>query len=169
MGTNRFTTVFGSLDDYVRGEIQVVDDDPKNYAFSNVFEIASRSAPWEKVVAGRNREYVIEVLRAQGRSEWFIAPHDEFALLMDGVLEIDLVKPDAAARILPPGTAGAVTIPERPEGTAMGSMKLRRGHQALLPAEAAYRFTAVDGIGVIVLQTMLGRHSIERWPEICCT
>jgi len=34
-------TVFGSLDGYVKGSVQVIDDNPKDYAFSNVFDVAA--------------------------------------------------------------------------------------------------------------------------------
>jgi hypothetical protein len=37
---------------------------------------------------------------------------------------------------------------------------------ALLPANAAYRFHA-DRPGVILLQTILGDDTVERWAEIC--
>ena len=36
-------TVFGSLNNYEKGGVQVIDDDPKHYVFSNVFEVASKS------------------------------------------------------------------------------------------------------------------------------
>ena len=36
----------------------------------------------------------------------------------------------------------------------------------LLPANAAYRFRA-DAPGVILLQTILGDDTVERWAEIC--
>jgi hypothetical protein len=49
----------------------------------------------------------------------------------------------------------------------MGFMRLRRGHQALLPPRTAYRFRATAGVGVIVLQTILGRHSVQKWAAIC--
>ena len=60
-----YVTRFGSLADYVKGGIEVIDDDPKHYAFSNVFEVASHAAPWEKVAVGKNMEYVIEVPKAR--------------------------------------------------------------------------------------------------------
>ena len=50
----------------------------------------------------------------------------------------------------------------------MGWMRLRRGHQALLPKNTAYRFRSAKP-GVIVLQTCKGDLSIERWAEICQT
>lgn len=169
MSTGHFRTVFGSLDSYIKGEIEIINDDRKHYAFSNVFEVAARSAPYEKVVVGKNREYVIEAIRAEGASDWFRAKHDEFALVMDGVLEIHLVRPEEPNRVSPSGTDGSIRMPERPAGKTMGRMKLGRGHQALLPEGAAYRFEAVDGVGVIVLQTILGPLSVEKWSEICYT
>ena len=42
----------------------------------------------------------------------------------------------------------------------------RRGHMALLPAHAAYRFHA-ERPGVILLQTIVGDDTVERWAEIC--
>ena len=48
----------------------------------------------------------------------------------------------------------------------MGHIVLRRGHQALLPANAAYRFVA-SRPSVILMQTILGDDTIERWADIC--
>ena len=39
-------------------------------------------------------------------------------------------------------------------------------HQALLPANAAYRMSA-SAPSVILLQTILGDDTIERWADIC--
>jgi hypothetical protein len=50
----------------------------------------------------------------------------------------------------------------------MGVVRARRGHMTLLPAGAAYQFHA-DRPGVILLQTMLGPDTVERWAEICQT
>ena len=58
-----------------------IADDVKNYAFSNCFEIASKSKPYEKVVFGQNQIYVLETLRAEGTSPWYTCAHDEFALV----------------------------------------------------------------------------------------
>jgi hypothetical protein len=168
IGNTEFTTKFGSLRHYAKGTIEIINDDPKNYAFSNVFEVCAKSAPYEKVVVGKNLRYVIEALRAEGTSDWFYAPHDEFALVMDGAVEIDLVKLDDPAHAAPSGTEGSVRILGDPAGRKMGRMKLGRGHQALLPRATAYRFRA-PAIGVILLQTMLGRHSVQKWSEICYT
>jgi hypothetical protein len=167
IGSMEFTTKFGSLRHYVKGAIEIINDDPKNYAFSNVFEVCAKSAPYEKVVVGKNLSYVIEALRAEGTSSWFCAPHDEFALVMDGVVEVDLVKLDDATGALPPGAQGSARIDGDPAGRKMGRMKLGRGHQALLPRGAAYRFRNAGAAGVLLLQTMLGAHSVQRWSEIC--
>jgi hypothetical protein len=55
-GSGEFVTAFGSLADYVGGDIEIINDDPRNYAFSNVFDVASKSAPYEKVVVAKNRQ-----------------------------------------------------------------------------------------------------------------
>lgn len=168
IGNAEFVTELGSLASYEKGTIEIIDDDPKNYAFSNVFDVAARSAPYEKVVVAKNLRYVIETLLAEGESEWFAAAHDEFALVMDGVVEIDLVKLDDPASAAPPESEGSRRLAGRPAGCRMGHIKLRRGHQALLPAGAAYRFRAAAA-GVIVLQTMCGPCSVQKWRENCYT
>jgi hypothetical protein len=168
-GVGEFATAFGSLASYVAGDIEIINDDVKRYAFSNVFDVAAHSAPYEKVVVAKNRQYVIETLRAEGTSSWFSAAHDEFALVMDGRVEIELVKLDALSAVVPAGREGSVRLSGAPAGSNMGLMRLRRGHQALLPPGAAYRFRAIDGVGVIVLQTILGPHSVQKWSAICRT
>jgi hypothetical protein len=157
------TTVFGSITDYQKGGIEIVSGDPKHYVFSNIFEVASKSKPFERVVVGKNLEYVQEVMRAEGTSPWFACGHDEFALCMDGEIEIEFVKLGSPP---PSGGNGAVLAGETPEGQRMGLIRLKRGHQALLPAGCAYRFTATR-LGVILQQTILGELSRQKWNEIC--
>ena len=123
-----YVTRFGSLDQYEKGGVEVIDDDPRHYAFSNIFEVASISKPYEKVTVGKNLEYVLEAIRADGTSEWRVAAHDEFALVMDGEVEIRFVKPD----------------------------------QPLVAEDKE-----AERPGVILLQTMQGDDTIERWAEIC--
>ena len=50
----------------------------------------------------------------------------------------------------------------------MGRITAGRGHMALLPAHSAYRFTS-EQPGVILLQTIIGPDTVERWAEICLT
>jgi len=159
-----YATRFGSLDDYEKGGIDLIDDDPKRYAFSNIFEVASASAPYEKVAVGKNMQYVLEVLRAEGTSAWRTCAHDEFALVLDGEVEVRLVRLDQP--LAESGKKGSVAVDGEPTGTPMGRVVARRGHMVLLPANAAYRFHA-DRPGVILLQTVLGDDTVERWAEIC--
>jgi hypothetical protein len=161
-----YRTEFGTLLDYRKGGVDVIDDDPRHYAFSNMFEVASNAKAWEKVAVAKNMQYVLEVIRAEGTSEWRSAAHDEFALVMDGKVEVELVKLDSPA--LPADAEGSIALDGDPEGTAMGRVVCGQGHMALLPANAAYRFKA-DAPSVILLQTILGPDTIERWSEICQT
>src|SRR5258706_13565504 len=111
-------TRFGSLEHYEKGGVEVLDDDARNYAFSNVFEVASKSKPFEKVAVGKNIEYVIEAIRVEGTSEWRSPGHDEFALVMDGEVEIRLLKlADPGA--VPAGTRGSIALAGRPTGRKM--------------------------------------------------
>jgi hypothetical protein len=161
-----FRTVFATLDDYVKGSIEIVNDDPRHYAFSNVFDVAAHSKPYEKVVVALNLGYALEALRAQGDSDWYAAAHDEFAIVMDGEIEVDLVKLDAPDQIVAPDKQGSVRVPGTPVGRKMGYIKCKRGHQALLPKGAAYRFRATRP-GVLILQTILGDLSVQKWAQIC--
>jgi hypothetical protein len=159
-----YVTRFGSLDDFEKGSIEIIDDDPKHYAFSNIFEVANASRPWEKVAVGKNMDYVVEVIRAEGTSEWRTAAHDEFPLVLDGEVTIELVKLDEPA--VPADKNGSVALGGEPVGRPMGRIVCRRGHMALLPANAAYRMSA-ERPSVVILQTTLGDDTIERWAEIC--
>ena len=48
----------------------------------------------------------------------------------------------------------------------MGYIVPRRGHMALLPKGAAYQFHAAKP-GVILLQSVLGDLTVQRWQDIC--
>ena len=158
-----YTTKFGSLDSYERGGVEIINDDPRHYAFSNVFAVASTSRPYEKVAVGKNMEYVLEAVRAEGFSPWRTAAHDEFALVMDGEVEITLVKLPQSP--VPPEASGSVALDGEPDGAPMGRVIARRGHMTLLPTGAAYRFSA-DTPSVILLQTIAGPDTQFRWAEI---
>lgn len=161
-----YTTVFGSLDTYEKGGVDVINDDAKNYAFSNMFEVASRADPFEKVAVGKNLEYVLEVIRAEGTDRWRAAPHDEFALVVDGSVRIDLIDPDA--ELVSSEAQGSIGLEGEPVGKKMGTITAGRGHMAMLPAGSAYRFHS-DGVAVVLLQTIEGPDTIYRWAEICQT
>jgi hypothetical protein len=158
-----YRTVFGSLDNYEKGRIEIINDDPRHYAFSNVFEVASMSKPYEKVAVGINREYVIETLRTEGTSPWFSAAHDESVTVMDGELEIRLRKLGDGDVDLPEG--GSVSLPHEPSGPNMGVIRAKHGHMALLPVGAAYQFHA-ERPGVVILQSLHGPETVFKWSEI---
>lgn len=164
-----YQTKFGSLKSFEKGRVENISDDVRSYAFSNCFEIANKSKPYEKVIFGQNQIYVLETLRAEGNSPWYTCAHDEFALSMDGEIEIHLVKLDAAQAVKDENKNGAVLVQGEPQGRKMGWMKIKRGHQALLPKNTAYQFRNGGEPGVIVLQSCKGDLSVEKWADICQT
>jgi hypothetical protein len=167
VGLVKYATKFGSLDGFERGTLEIIDDDPKRYTYSNMFEVAQISKPYEKVGVAKNMEYVLEVLRAEGTSGWRTAAHDEFALVMDGEVEVRLVKLDDPS-VVPPDKSGSIALPGEPAGKRMGTITARKGHMALLPAGAAYQFHA-EKPGVILMQTVEGEDTVYKWAEICQT
>jgi len=167
--TAAYQTRFGSLKHYEKGRVEPIDDDARHYVFSNCFEIANQSKPYEKVVFGQNQIYVLETLRAEGSSPWYTSAHDEFALVMDGEVEVHLVKLDASQTVQDAEKNGTVLVKGEPKGQKMGWMKLKRGHQGMLPKNAAYQFRVAGEPGVIVLQTCKGDLSVEKWTDICQT
>jgi len=153
-------TEFGSLGHYRKGSIEITQGDARTYVFSNVFEVASQSSPYERVVVGKNLEYVVEAVRAEGQSPWFACPHDEFAIAMDGEVRIEFIALDQ-----PPAEGNGAVLVE-PVGRSMGHVVLRQGHQSLLPAGCAYRFSAPAAC-TLLLQGKLGALSVQKWAEIC--
>jgi hypothetical protein len=164
--TTQYSTSFGSLDHFDKGGVEAIADDPRNYVFSNMFEVAAGAAPWEKVAVAKNMEYVLEVIRAEGTSPWRATPHDEFALVVDGRVVVELIDPDEP--LVDAGAAGSIGVDGEPAGTAMGHIVAGHGHMALLPAGRCYRFVA-DEPSVILLQTIEGPDTVQRWAEICQT
>jgi len=165
-----YRTVFGSVDKYEKGTMEIINDDPKHYVYSNVFEVVAKAKPYEKIAVARNLEYVIEAIRAEGRSRWMSCAHDEFVVVMDGEVEVELSKlaggkgEPAAGK--PESKQGSVLVEGEPQGPRMGRIRLKRGHQALLPKGAAYRFTAARP-SAMIQQTQKGELTVEKWGEIC--
>jgi hypothetical protein len=85
---------------------------------------------------------------------------------MDGDVEIHLVKLEAEQTVPDAEHNGAVLVKGEPRGKKMGWMKIKRGHQAMLPKNTAYQFRAAKP-AVLVQQTCKGDLSIERWADIC--
>lgn len=164
----QYQTKFGSFKQFDKGRVEPIDDNVKHYAFSNCFDIANKSQPYEKVVFGQNQIYVLEALRAEGTSPWFTCAHDEFALNMDTDVEIHLIHLDASQVVADSEKNGSVLVRGEPQGQKMGWMRLKRGHQGMLPKNTAYQFRAAEP-SVVILQTCKGDLSVEKWADICQT
>jgi hypothetical protein len=160
-----YVTRLASLDNYEKGGVEVINDDPKNYAFSNIFEVASRAKPFEQIAVGKNFEYVLEVVRVEGISGWRACSHDQSALVLDGEVEFTL-RTLAGSESLPAN--GSVGVGEEAAGVAMGRVIARRGHLTLLPAGRVYRYGA-SRPAVLLIQTVEGVDTQYRWAEICQT
>ena len=163
-----YTTDFGSIEDFRTGGVMAIDDDPKNYVFSNIFEVASKAKPYERVAEGKNFEYVIETIRAEGTSDWYTCAHDEFILDMDNQIKVELIKLDDPDGAVDPESEGAVKLSGEPKGRPMGWAKLGRGHMCILPVGAAYRVIS-EKPATAILQTVEGQETVQRWAEICKT
>jgi quercetin dioxygenase-like cupin family protein len=159
-----YQTRFGSLQNFEKGGVEVINDDARNYAFSNLYEVAAAAEPYEKVAVGKNLKYVLEAIRAEGTSPWYTTSHDEAAIVMDGEIEIRLVKLEG--KLVAEDHEGTTMLEGTPKGPKMGYIVARRGHMALLPKGAAYQFHAAKP-GVILLQTIRGDLTVERWKDIC--
>jgi hypothetical protein len=168
MALSQYTTQFGSLDAYQKGSLEIIDDDPKRYTYSNMFEVAATSKPWERVAVAKNMEYVLEVIRAEGTSPWRICAHDEFAIVMDGEVEFHFVKPVDASMVPPEDKQGSVGLEGEPAGAPMGTVRAWKGHMTLLPAGAAYRMHA-ERPSVVLTQAIAGEDTVYKWAEICQT
>lgn len=160
-----YETRLASLMNYEKGRVEVIDDDPKNYAFSNVFEVASLAKPFEQIAVAKNFEYVLEAVRAEGTSGWRAAAHDQSALVLDG--EVEFTFRTLPARY-PLPDSGSGSVPEEAAGTLMGRVVARRGHLTLLPAGRAYRL-ASQAPAALLIQTVEGPDTQFRWAEICQT
>jgi hypothetical protein len=158
-----FKTRVASLASYEKGTIEL-NDDLRHYAFSNIFEVCNNSRPYERVMVVSNLEYAAEAVRAEGTSPWYTAPHDEFAIVMDGEIEFTFFQLTDAEKAT--HKAGAVRLQGEPQGKRMGRVIARRGHEVLLPHGAAYQMKAAQP-AVALIQTSAGPESVEKWSEIC--
>ena len=141
-----------SLASYDKGSIEL-NDDLRHYAFSNIFEVCSKSKPYERVMVASNLEYAAEAVRAEGASPWYTAPHDEFATVMDGEIEAHLLPAHRRGKA---HAQGGCRAPEsRPEGKAH-----RQGDRPARSSGAAAngrRLPAQGGQAVSDLDPDLGR------------
>jgi len=160
-----YETRLASLADYEKGRVDVIDDDPRNYAFSNIFQVASLAKPWEQIAVAKNFEYVLEVVRVEGTSGWRAASHDQSALVLDGQVGF-VFKTLRDGQPLP--ESGSGSVPDEAAETLMGRVAAGRGHLTLLPAGRAYRLSS-QAPAVVLIQTVEGPDTQFRWAEICQT
>jgi hypothetical protein len=59
LSVGQYTTDFGSIHSYRKGGVTAIDDDPKRYVFSNMFEVAAKSPVYQRTAVAKNFEYVI--------------------------------------------------------------------------------------------------------------
>lgn len=156
-------TKFGSIESYEKGTIEILQGTAKDYAFSNLFEVADNAKPFERIAIAKNFEYVVEVLRIEGSSSWYICKHDEFSLVMSGEVEVSFIEPEISNI---PQSQGAVLLDDKPKGQFMGKIIAHQGHMVLLPQERAYRLSSRRN-SVVIIQTLLGNQTIEKWKDIC--
>ena len=83
---------------------------------------------------------------------------------MDGEVRVDFIKLDEP--LVSEYEEGTHLAGEEPIGKVMGYVLLKQGHQALLPAGSAYRFESSKP-STILIQTIKGPLSLEKWNEIC--
>ena len=159
-----FKTQVATMGNFDKGSI-ILDDDLKHYAFSNLYEVAGKSAPFERVVVASNLEYCAEVAKIDGASPWYRAPHDEFTIVMEGEVEFTFHQLESDEK--PGHDAGAERMSADPKGPRMGLVRGRLGHEVLLPEGAAYQMKSTGKPAVVILQTSLGPESVERWSENC--
>lgn len=163
--TTAYETVFASIDNYRKGGVECLNEDPKRYVFSNMYEVAATNKPYDRIVVAKNLDYAMEVCRAEGSSDWMACAHDEFVIAMDYDVVVHYLKL-ADDTVIDRDKDGFQSIKPAPEGQKMGRIFLKRGHQALLPENTAYSFHA-DKPATLLIQTIVGDESIEKWAEIC--
>ena len=160
-------TFFASIYNYEKGGVEITGKDTaEHYLFSNMFEVAENSKPWQRVVVATNLEYVMECVRAEGESSWYVCAHDENVLVMEGGIDTHFVKPTDSSTVPADDKGGAVKLDMVPDGQKMGWVKAEQGHMTLLPAGAAYQIRARE-LSVLLIQTIKGDESVEKWAEIC--
>src|SRR5260370_6534991 len=96
-----------------------------------------------------------------------MACQDEFALVMDGEVEVRLLKPDDAS-LAPAGSHGSIPLAAAPAGRPMGRVRARRGPIKLPPPGAAHQFHARSPRASL-LPTPARRHTGGRWAASCQT
>lgn len=160
----QYKTAFASIDNYEKGGLQLLKDNAKRYVFSNIYDVAAKAKDYQRTVVAKNLDYTIECIRANGESKWYVCSHDEFVVAMDYDVEVHFKK--VPAELLPDEEKDGSVYFSGENAEYMGKAILKRGHMALLPENTAYSFRAVRP-STLMLQSILGELSEERWTDIC--
>lgn len=156
-------TKFGSIESFQKGTIEILQGSTNEYAFSNLYDVAKNAKSFERIAIAKNFEYVVEVIKVEGDSKWYVCHHDEFCLVMCGEIEASFIKPEKNTIS---EKNGAVLLESFPQGQYMGKVIAQQGHMILLPQQCAYKLSAND-TSVVIIQTLLGEQTIEKWKDIC--
>src|SRR5262249_59430900 len=122
--------------------------------------------PKEKFGGEKILKWVIKGVRGEGTSPCFPLSQDEPPLCRDGKMKVLFLNPKNPP--VPETKEGSVKLTGEPQGQKMGWVKVRRGHMALLPKGSAYQFRSPKP-GVLLIQTIQGENTVERWADICQT
>lgn len=163
--SSEYQTAFASIDSYTKGGVNIIDDKIKNYVFSNIYEVTATSKPFDRIVVAKNLDYTLEAVRAEGLSSWYACSHDEYVIAMDYEVEVSYLKLEDTSSI-DDENDGSFSISGQPSGKKMGKVILKRGHMALLPEKTAYQFKAAKP-ATLLMQTIIGEESIQKWSDIC--
>ena len=162
-----YTTKFGSLETYEKGSIELIDDDAKHYVFSNMFEVASDV---EAVGEGRRRqEHGVRARGASGPRARAMAdrrPRRVRARAWTARSSIELVEA-RRTRSCPPASTGSVAVDGEPAGTKMGRIVAPAAAHGAAARQRRATASRAEQPGVILLQTIQGDDTVERWAEIC--
>ena len=165
---SEYTTVFGSLAHYEKGRVEIIQDKARHYAFSNIFEVASQAQPYEKTAVAKNLEYVVEVLRAEGRSDWFTAAHDEFAVVMDGHSRATSGQTRRRrTAVVSADTQGSVRLPGPPTGKKMGLDETPTRTSGPAPSRVRPISLWPNSRVLFCCKRCKGPLTLEKWADIC--
>jgi hypothetical protein len=160
MKPSKDTPLSGTMAHYSKGGVDIVDprENVRRYVYSNVYEIGARAKPYEKLAVAKNGPYVIECIVAEGvMPQWYLQPHDEFLLCLEGEVRIDFIEPRVE---LPAGRHAEVP------GEEVGYIIAREGNLCLLPKGMAYRLSASQR-SLLLQQAKQSDDTVFAWEEIC--
>jgi hypothetical protein len=131
-----YTTTFGSLDDYEKGGVEVINDDPRPTSSRTCSRSRATPKPYEKVAVAKNMEYVLETIRAEGTSRVAGHPARRVRARHRRHRRVELLDPTDPRR---PRCGRLDRVDGEPDGTRMGRSRRRAG-TGVAAAGRCYRF-----------------------------